>query len=207
MRALPAPLGVDVPTLLRRVAKTAVVIAVVGAVVSPFLPARVEGPVLVSVPEDWVRGAPSHARWTGVQPSGGCWFFSGPGQLGRDRQLGSAVVVERSADRLAVAFDGARFEGALGPDGTVVLLRESGGVDGVSAWRTRETLTGRFSNETLVADYGYRECQFDGQGGCPEVSRGDCRIHAAVTVTPTPTPAPPTRQRPKDWDEPLPCVE
>ena len=54
MRTLPAPLGVDFPTLLRRVAKTAGVVAAVVVVALPFVPARVDTPVVVvnlAVPE------------------------------------------------------------------------------------------------------------------------------------------------------------
>lgn len=110
-------------------------------------------------------------EWSGVQATPGCFFFSGPGRLGRDDQLGSTACVDPAAGR--ISFGSAVFRGGAGR-----LTRRSQH-DHQGVWHADEALAGALGSDgRFSGSYAYAECA---QGGaCP----GTCRISAAVRMTP-----------------------
>ena len=104
----------------------------------------------------------------------GCWFFSGPGALGRDDQLGATARWSREGARVKLRFAGAEFAGDV--EGARVRLRR---VSRHESWQVTETIEGELSGgcPSLHARYHYDECE-DG-GACP----GTCHIDATVGVS------------------------
>ncbi|MDP2341179.1 MAG: hypothetical protein Q8O67_09485 [Deltaproteobacteria bacterium] len=218
MAALPLPFDLVNWRVARRVVLSGVFIAAVVAVATPIeeppprlpehvalaetIPFLTAPPVVdvVEVVED--RSEAAVASWSKVKPSGGCWFFSGPDGLGRDHDLGSEARMLREGAALTVRFGTATFQGDVDARGRVVLQHKGDGADGGDGWLYNETLTGKLSGNTLVAQYAYRECELDGRGGCPVVSRGNCTISGAVTINA----APRVSERAPE-PEPQPCVE
>jgi hypothetical protein len=202
MAELPFPFVIPSPLVARCVVASAVVIgALVAAatpVVEPVPPPAPEALDVVVVE----HGLPARATWSAVQPSGGCWFFSGPEGLGRDHALGADARIDRDGQALTLWFGDASFKGDVDAAGNVVLTHQGSGDDNGSGWLYRETFTGTFHDDTLNAGYGYRECELDGRGGCPVVSRGHCTISGRVNVKVIEEPAP-SRHEP----EPQPAVE
>jgi hypothetical protein len=117
------------------------------------------------------------ASWSRIRRSPGCWFFSGPGDLGRDDHLGSSAHWARNGERVELRFGSLSFTGTI-TGNRVIVRRESTHQSG-SQWRVTETIQGSFtppddSNCAFVARYHYDECQ---QGGeCP----GSCHIDATI---------------------------
>ena len=232
MAVLALPIALDSPWLARCVVGCAVLAGaalVVGITPAPA-PARPavevavikDPPVLAPIVDivdvvDVVDapGAPVRATWSRVAQTPGCWFFSGPAGLGRDHDLGTAARWSRDGDTLSAWFGSARFVGDVDVDGNVVLAHRGAGADGNSGWLYDERVSGKLVGGALVAAYTYRECELDGRGHCPVLSRGQCTISAGLTLGDPPRP--PTRQRMKDLpdhltrdldvDEHRPCAE
>jgi len=125
-----------------------------------------------------VRVAWGEASWTRS-----CFFFSGPGELGRDDQYGSSARWTRQGNRVRLAFGSAVFEGQVSGD-RVRLTRRSEHSYG-STWTATEVIEGRVATgqggpacQFLQASYGYSECDTANSHQCPSV----CRIEAPLSV-------------------------
>jgi len=113
--------------------------------------------------------------WKGGTHTDGCFFFSGPADLGRDTHLGRSAVMTVRGSAATLDFGGGTiFRGTLRGD-RVVLVRH-GTYQYGSPWRTTETISGTYSGNTLHATYGYEECDTGALESCP----GQCRIRAGL---------------------------
>lgn len=152
-----------------------------------------QAPAAAPCPED----GPSEGQftadvtWSNVRSTQSCFFFSGPGGLGRDDHLGTSAQVELSAERATVDLGGARFAGRTGERVSVSRVsthRFSGG-----RWRVTERIVGRWApgntryentpctragGRTIRARYSYQECDTSHPEACP----GHCTIEADVTL-------------------------
>jgi hypothetical protein len=127
--------------------------------------------------------------WTNVSSSSGCFFFSGPGKLGRDTQLGALARWEENGAQVALAFGAARFVGD--GRGAPLRLQRSAVHDFNGAWRITETVVGKWVEPPALAQtlsqarcpefegtYAYQECNQGNAAECP----GRCVINAKLTL-------------------------
>jgi hypothetical protein len=98
--------------------------------------AGAETPAAEALPQGMDYGV----RWTEVQTeTPGCFFFSGPGELGRDTQLGEAAAFAIGERRARLDFGGgAVFEGERAGEG--ITLERSSTHDFDGKWTVRETI-------------------------------------------------------------------
>jgi hypothetical protein len=127
--------------------------------------------------------------WSSVRSTDGCFFFSGPGALGRDTPLGNTARFEGTASGASLAFGGARFEGPSTPD---IRLARTSTHDFGGPWRVTETIEGRWVTpqtaphldtpctesppQVIEATYVYHE--YEGSSR----TAGHCTITANVTI-------------------------
>ncbi len=158
---------------------------VVGALLVPLIAS-----VAVAAPQQergcsgLARGESTvNVRWAAPQSTAGCFFFSGPGSLGRNDSLGSTAALSWQGERMVLAFGRARFEGNE-RGGTVRLARRTTHAYSGN-WRVTELIEGSLASTrrgdstctVLNASYRYQEC---GPGGpCP----GQCTIAASMVVS------------------------
>lgn len=131
-----------------------------------------EPPEPLQSPQQDGRGVRVAVEWTGVRATPGCFFFSGPGRLGRDDQLGTSACVEATGP-VRVDFGSAVFTGSTGR----ATRRSPHTFHG--NWLALESLDGTFvADGSFSGTYRYEECE---RGkACP----GRCRIDASVRFTP-----------------------
>lgn len=123
------------------------------------------------------RGTDYGVRWSEVQTeTPGCFFFSGPGELGRDTQLGDGAAFAIGERRARLDFgSGAVFEGER--VGERIMLERSSTHDFDGKWTVRETLTLDLAPAGgWVGRYHYDEYPPG------ESSPGTCHIDASVLV-------------------------
>lgn len=161
-RAVCCALGVLLAACGASPAPTTTLDVSVRANVNPAPPASGSSPVLVG--------------WSAIESSPGCFFFSGPRDLGRDDHLGQLATLALSANGAQLVFDGALtfVGGATGP--TLSLVRTAPHDYG-GTWTTRETIVLSRSGETWVGTYHYDE--HDGASAA-----GTCHIDASLVVGP-----------------------
>ncbi len=171
---------------MRRSASFAAVLCTVTLASSPTVHARPPKPPEVNDPPqvqcrslDEGAGA-ARAGWGRADRTNGCFFFSGPHDLGRDDHLGAQARYEVTADRVVVHFGQLTFSGRL--SGDRVQLRRVSNHEFGSTWRVTETIEARFVQERgcriLRGTYHYQECDTAGNQ-CP----GGCTIDAPVRIT------------------------
>jgi hypothetical protein len=106
----------------------------------------------------------------------GCFFFSGPTDLGRDDHLGSSGVLDASERGATLAFDGGPvFTGTM--LGATIALGRSAPYEFSGTWTTRETITLASSGPDWVGHYHYDE--IDPSTGRPS----SCHIDATIAIT------------------------
>jgi hypothetical protein len=116
-------------------------------------------------------------EWSEISRTAGCFFFSGPGELGRDDQLGTTARWSTTGDEVALLFAPSLvFRGAMTDDHVVLSRRSSH--DYLSKWDIEETIEGAVEGGTLGARYHYSECDTRQRQSCP----GRCVIDATVTI-------------------------
>jgi hypothetical protein len=108
--------------------------------------------------------------WADVVATEGCFFFSGPQQLGRDTDLGS--MASFTADRTALSFGSVRFTGDEGTYTRTQTHRFGG------PWVIEETIAGHWEEGVFVGVYAYRERE------ATATAWGRCRIDARLAVKP-----------------------
>ena len=112
-----------------------------------------------------------------------CFYFSGPGELGRDDHLGPRAAFLRSGDRIALSFGGLLFEGQVRGDRVTLERISEHDYDG--PWRVTETidatLGGRDDCLVLRGTYRYAECDTARPTNCP----GPCSISTPMSVRAT----------------------
>lgn len=114
--------------------------------------------------------------WDTPARTPGCFFFSGPGALGRDTHLGEWAGYRERDGAVTLDFgDGAVFTGRR--SGDQVQLARRGTYRFGGRWTTTERLTLRVVDGDLRGAYHYDECS-DGAAACP----GTCHIDAGVAV-------------------------
>jgi hypothetical protein len=119
-----------------------------------------------------------NVTWSRVRASPGCWFFSGPGHLGRDDHLGWLASVDAGARRVEVRFGPHAFRGPRVPE--LALVRETNPRH-LGPWTVTETLDGKLTADGgFSGTYTYRECDRSGAEGCPN----RCVIRAGVGIAP-----------------------
>jgi hypothetical protein len=127
--------------------------------------------------------------WTHVVKSASCFFFSGPGDIGRDTKLGNAARWESNGDTVALVFGPARFSGSAGREPLTLVRTQR--YDFHGPWRTTETIVGQWASPSPLAQtlavgqcpefrgtYVYQECNLQNSAECP----GPCRISADVRL-------------------------
>lgn len=163
-------------TVAQRLASSILVLAIaLGAADARALPPVQRTPECRAFTGDT---APVHVGWSGITRSPTCWFFSGPGDLGRDDHLGDTAEWSRNADRVTLRFGPVVFGGTIAGD-RVSLRRVSDHASG-AGWRVTETIEGTLAREgcpRLIARYHYDECETS-VGPCP----GQCHIDAAIVI-------------------------
>lgn len=157
-------------------------LSVIGAIVLPSialaLPPVARAPECHGLP---AASGPVRVRWASITRTQSCWFFSGPGDLGRDDHLGESAQWSRTGDRVTLRLGGAAFEGTIA-GARVSLRRVSRHAEG-AGWIVTETIEGTLDTvgesacATLVGRYHYDECDSAG-GACP----GHCHIDSAITI-------------------------
>lgn len=102
----------------------------------------------------------AEVRWGRANASNGCFFFSGPHQLGRDDQLGERARYQRRGDQVTARFGDAVFSGVA--NGDHVLLERRSAHDFGGSWNVTEVIEARFvlvgGCTILRGTYRYREC-------------------------------------------------
>ena len=122
----------------------------------------------------------ARVTWTEVKPKPPtCFFFSGPGALGRDDPLGDAAAWETTpGGRALLAFRGGpTFRGSV--EGARVDLRRRSHHEYNGPWTAEEVLTGDLGGGALELDYAYEECQGDAS---PCTGQCSLRAHARVEL-------------------------
>lgn len=123
-------------------------------------------------PDDPTQAIEVAVSWTVSEATPGCFFFSGPGRLGRSSTLGNRACVTPSPHPI-IAFGAAVFKGSARG-----IRRRSHHQHG-GAWTVDEELSGGLSGDgRFEGEYRYTECQKG--AACP----GVCRIRATVSFTP-----------------------
>ena len=122
---------------------------------------------------------PVVVAWSGIQRNPGCFYFSGPGALGRDDQLGEQARWSETDEGEVLLDFGERIQFRGVRVGPRVFLSRRSAHDFGNKWRIDEQLEGEIIGDTFEARYAYQECDTSGTEGCP----GRCIIEARVTVT------------------------
>lgn len=125
---------------------------------------------------------PVRVAWSAPTATRSCFFFSGPGELGRDDHLGATAQLEHRGSAMTLRFGALAFTGAVRAD-AVALERVSQHQFG-GAWTVTERITGTIADESrggrtcrvIRARYAYEEC--DGRTPCP----GHCTIAAPLVI-------------------------
>ena len=130
---------------------------------------------------------PANVRWGTPASRGSCFFFSGPGDIGRDDRLGAAAEWVERGNRITLRFGvGVRFQGRR--RGSSVRLTRVTEHSFGGKWRVTEVISGTLTVSrsggdrgcrVLKADYTYAECHLGDASRCP----GPCWIRAPLTVT------------------------
>ena len=121
------------------------------------------------------------AFWGTPTTTPGCFFFSGPMEIGRDDQLGASATWTEQNGRVSLMF---------GPEivfrgrrvGQQVILSRQSLHEYDSQWKVSEKLEGTVAGRVLEARYTYRECDKAHPKDCP----GRCRVRAGVSLEPVP---------------------
>jgi len=121
--------------------------------------------------------------WGRIYQSPGCFFFSGPGTLGRDDQLGTSATLTNTPQHIELRFGAAAFSGQRSGERFSLTRRSRHEFSGV--WVVDEFIDGRFEQirrgeqtcRGVRAHYRYRECS--GDGPCRE----GCTISGELSVT------------------------
>jgi hypothetical protein len=127
---------------------------------------------------------PVRLGWESTTSTGGCFFFAGPGDLGRDDSYGTSGRLGRTGERAWLVIGGFRFEGTLA-SGRLALSRRSDH-DFSGTWRVDETIGGEVPTASggvcppIRMRYVYHECDTANPSGCP----GRCTIESTIVVTP-----------------------
>jgi hypothetical protein len=111
-----------------------------------------------------------NVSWDDIRATEGCFFFSGPLELGRDDHLGVEATIT-PGPVTTVAFGPHTFRGPRGEP----LVRESGH-DFQGAWVVRESLRGTWSADGFAGTYRYQEREHRDEGW------GRCAITAHVSI-------------------------
>lgn len=121
---------------------------------------------------------PVVVTWTNITSSPTCFFFSGPGLLGRNDHLGSEATWRDDGGNLTLDFgENVLFRGTRA-GANVTLLRRSS-QDYGSKWDIEEQISGTISGALLTASYEYHECNTTNPSECPS----ECEITAQLTIT------------------------
>jgi hypothetical protein len=128
--------------------------------------------------------------WSDVRASQSCFFFSGPGALGRNDRLGGRARLDLRDGRAVLDFGGGvRFTGSAGERVTLARTSEH---DFQGTWRVTERITGTWqagverhldtpcteAPRVAAAQYSYAECDTANPSSCP----GPCTITATLTI-------------------------
>ncbi len=124
------------------------------------------------------QGPNADIEWTNSTGTNGCFFFSGPGQYGRDDHLGERAQWTESGSTVTLDFgNGVVFAGQRSGD-TFALRRTSSHTFG-STWTTDEMLMLTASgHDDFNGSYSYAECDTADPATCP----GHCVITSHVHV-------------------------
>ncbi len=117
--------------------------------------------------------------WDTAERTAGCFFFSGPADLGRDDHLGASARLTWNGEDVTLAFGALRFTGRADASGVHLSRRSDHQYGG--RWVVTEHIDGRLERgddgcTILRATYRYREGM---EGSQP----GHCTIRAALAVT------------------------
>jgi len=143
-----------------------------------------------SLPAPQKTGTPVGVFWSDIETASGCFFFCGPGDVGRDVKLGKRAHLKRDGDYLTLEFEKKiRFRGRVGDDNKVRLERQSAHDYG-GTWQILQMIEGTFTDGAMSGTYSYSECDTTRKQGCP----GRCTIEAHVEVAPAERPSKATDQ-------------
>jgi hypothetical protein len=120
---------------------------------------------------------PVSVTWSDVHSTADCFFFSGPGALGRDTHLSEQGVFAVHGDQVELSFGpDAVFRGRFTPPHADAVRR--GRYDFGGPWSTEERFAGALAGPRVFeGDYQYKECELAHPDQCP----GPCTIRAHVT--------------------------
>lgn len=150
-------------------------IAALRARVQP--PAPPPAPTAPSMP---AQSTPVSVAWQVTSSTPGCFFFSGPGSLGRRDHLGSRAQWVASGSNASLTFAGGlTFVGARSGPQVTLARRSTHNYSGT--WIVDETIVGSFQGNTFVGAYSYAECEAGNPRNCPTT----CTIRAQLAATPS----------------------
>ena len=120
------------------------------------------------------------AVWSGIRTTPGCFFFSGPENLGRDTHLGADAAMVWEGDRVTLFFppEAADFEGALDPEAGRLRVERRAGYDFDAKWEVREVIEGVWAGGGFDGTYHYEECTMAAFTPCA----GKCTIDARLVL-------------------------
>lgn len=126
--------------------------------------------------ETLAAGMPYGVRWSEIVSSPGCFFFSGPGALGRDQQLGESATFAIGEGRASLDFgSGVVFAGPRTGDRITLARRATHDFSG--KWVTAETITLELAPAGgWIGRYHYDE------HAPSDPTPGTCHIDASVLV-------------------------
>jgi hypothetical protein len=156
-----------------------VVVGILGGCADPSTapaPEPPAAPVVVPAPAPAPARvtATQSIRWSQIEGSDNCFFFSGPDGTD-DKLLGTATIV-RDGTHVTMQIGNALFEGTY-REGQLDLMRISTHTFG-GPWLALERMHGTYARGTMVARYRYNECELADE--CP----GRCTLTGIIAFTP-----------------------
>jgi hypothetical protein len=128
-------------------------------------------------------------EWSSIRRTPGCWYFSGPSDVGRDDRLGPEAHWRKNGETATLSF------GALAFSGSPVRLERTSAHDSGGRWTVTEVIEGQWqaatiarhettpcppSDATFTGTYRYNECEERARASCP----GPCTITANIAIRP-----------------------
>jgi hypothetical protein len=152
-------------------------IAALRARLRPPAPQPAPAPSVPSMPPQMT---PVAVAWQVTSSTPSCFFFSGPGNLGRQDHLGNAAQWAASGPSVSLSFAGGlTFVGTRSGPQISLSRRSTHTYSG--SWIVDETIVGSFTGNTFVGTYSYAECEAGNARNCPT----NCTIRAQVSAVPS----------------------
>lgn len=126
------------------------------------------------------QSTPIAVVWQVTSSTPSCFFFSGPGNLGRRDHLGTSAQWVASGPTVTLTFAGGlTFVGTRAGPQITLARRSTHSYSGT--WIVDESIVGTFNGATFVGAYSYAECEAGNPRNCPT----SCAIRAQISAVPS----------------------